>query len=262
MCGRYSLTTPIDQLLRRLHGPLPPGLVEHHLPRSQVRPGEPLLLQRQEHGRLEAGLALWGLLPEWSKDPLGRRRPINARAETVAEKASFRGPWRHRRALVPADGFYEWQSRTDPATGQVWKQPWLFRRRDQAPFWLGGLWDRWLGPDGSEVETCCLLTCAPNLLLARVHDRMPVVIPDGLEEPWLEPLDGPGLRALEPLLQPWDPAAWEAVKVRFAPAGGAVAEGGDGVVEAKAVAEAVAVAEAGAAAAEAGAAEQGELWPA
>jgi putative SOS response-associated peptidase YedK len=213
MCGRYSLTTPIDQLLQRLKGPLPAGLVEHYLPRPQVRPGEPLLLQRQEHGRLEVALTLWGLLPEWSKEPLGRRRPINARAETVAEKASFRGPWRHRRALVPADGFYEWQTRTDPATGRPWKQPWLFRRRDRQPFWLAGLWDRWVGPDGSEVETCCLLTCAPNLLLARVHDRMPVVIPTGLEDPWLEPRDGPGLRALEPLLQPWDPASWEAVRL-------------------------------------------------
>jgi hypothetical protein len=128
---------------------------------------------------------------------------------------SYRALFEAARALLPADGFFEWQSRIDAGTGRSYKQPWLFRRRDQAPFWLGGLWDRWVGPDGSEVETCCLLTCAPNPLLARVHDRMPVVIPDGLEEPWLEPLDGPGLRALEPLLLPWDPAAWEAVKVEM-----------------------------------------------
>ena len=230
MCGRFSLTTPLDQLLGRLKGPLPPGLVEHYVPRPQVRPSEPVLLQRQEHGRLEVGLALWGLLPAWSRDPLARRRPINARAETLVERASFRGPWRHRRALVPADGFYEWQRRTDPATGRQWKQPWLFRRRDRAPFWLGGLWDRWLGPEGSEVDTCCVLTCAPNLLLARVHDRMPVVIPSGLEDPWLEPCDGPALKALEPLLHPWDPAAWEAVPVRFE-AGAAPEEPGDGTAQ-------------------------------
>lgn len=213
MCGRYALTTSLDRLLPRLKGPLPAGLAAHYAPRAEVWPGEPVLLQRLEHGRPEVALALWGLLPDWAREPRGLRRPINARAETVAERPFFRGPWRHRRALLPADGFHEWQTRTDPGTGRVWKQPWLFRRRDRAPFWLGGLWERWIGADGGELETCAILTTAPNDLLARVHDRMPVLIPDGLEEPWLEAADGPSLRALEPLLAPWDPAAWEAVKL-------------------------------------------------
>ena len=73
------------------------------------------------------------------------------------------------------------------------------------------------GPDGGELESCVVLTTAPNDLLRRVHDRMPVVIPQGLEEAWLEPTDGPGLRALEPLMGPWDPAAWEAVKLERMP---------------------------------------------
>ncbi|MFN9922618.1 MAG: SOS response-associated peptidase [Cyanobacteriota bacterium] len=219
MCGRFSLTTPLEQLQTRWQGSLPAGLPEHYAPRPEVRPGEPVLLLRQEHGRQAGALALWGLVPEWSKDPLALRRPINARSETVAEKPFFRGPWRHRRALLPADGFYEWQRRTDPATGKAWKQPWLFRRRDRAPFWLGGLWDRWCGPDGGELESCVVLTTAPNDLLRRMHDRMPVLIPDGLEEAWLEVVDGPGLRALEPLMQPWDPAAWEAVRLEPRPAG-------------------------------------------
>lgn len=213
MCGRYSLATSLDRLLPRLKGPMPPGLEAHYAPRPQVRPGEPVLLQRQEHGRLEVALALWGLVPNWCPDPGARRRPINARSETVAEKPFFRGAWRHRRALIPADGFYEWQRRTDGATGKLWKQPWLFRRRDRAPFWLGGLWERWTGADGTELETAVILTTAPNDLLARVHDRMPVLIPDGLEQAWLAPVDGAGLRALEPLMAPWDPAAWEAVKL-------------------------------------------------
>jgi putative SOS response-associated peptidase YedK len=213
MCGRYSLTSALDQLLPRLRGPLPEGLLEHYAPRPQVRPGEPVLLQRQEHGRLEVGLALWGLVPAWSRDPRGLRRPINARSETVAEKPFFRGPWRHRRALLPADGFHEWQRRRDPATGREWKQPWLFRPRSREPFWLGGLWERWIGADGGELDTAVILTTAPNDLLRRVHDRMPVVIPTGLEEAWLEPADGPTLRALEPLLAPWDPAGWEAVRL-------------------------------------------------
>lgn len=210
MCGRYSLTTPLDQLLLRLKGPFPEGLVDHYAPRSQLRPGEPVLVQRQEHGRPEVGLTLWGLLPAWSRDGLLRRRPINARSETVADKPFFRGAWRHRRCLLPADGFFEWSAK---------KQPWEIRRRDGQPFWLGGIWDRWIGSDGSEVESCCVLTTAPNALVQPIHDRMPVVIPDGLEEAWLEPCDGPALRALQPLMGMWDPASWQAEPLERMPPG-------------------------------------------
>lgn len=215
MCGRYALTSPLEQLLPLLQGPLPPGLRQHYAPRSQVCPGDPVLIQRQEHGQLGVALALWGLLPEWSRDPLAAHRPINARSETVIEKASFRGPWPHRRALLPADGFYEW---TGPKGA---RQPRLIRRRDRSPFWLGGLWDRWIGPDGSEVDSCCVLTTEANALIRPIHGRMPVVLPDGLEQAWLAPLDGPGLRALEPLMAPWEPADWEVVPLAALPRPGA-----------------------------------------
>ena len=203
MCGRFSLTSALDQLLRRLPASLPDGLAAHYAPRRLIAPGEPVLIVRHEHGRSAAALVLWGLVPEWVKDPLApgpdgrtRPRPFNARSETVAEKATFRGSWRHRRCLIPADAFFEKGHRIAPASGE--------------PFWLAGLWERWIGPDGSELETCCVLTTRPNALMAPLHERMPVLIPDGLEEPWLAPLDGPGLRALEPLLEPWDPAGWHA----------------------------------------------------
>jgi putative SOS response-associated peptidase YedK len=161
-----------------------------------VCPGEPLLIQRQENGRLQVGLALWGLLPDWVKDPATAHRCLHARAETVALKPSFRAAWRHRRCLIPADAFWE--------QGQ-----WL-RRRDGDLFWLAGLWERWIGPDGSELDSCCVLTTTPNALVAPIHRRMPVVIPNGLEQAWLEPTDGHGLRALEPLLLPWDGGDWQA----------------------------------------------------
>ncbi len=194
MCGRFSLTTSIDRLLPRFRGEWPPGLVDHYAPRRLIRPGEPLLLQRQQQGRFEVAFALWGLLPAWAKDPGAAYRPINARSETVGEKASFRGPWRHHRCLIPADAFFEGGQRLARSDGQ--------------PFWLGGLWDRWLGADGSQLDTCCILTTRPNALIAPLHDRMPVLIPAGLEEAWLTPSAGPGLRALETLLQPWDPHDW------------------------------------------------------
>ena len=195
MCGRFSLTTALDRLLPRLGDSVPEGLLEHYAPRQRIPPGEPVLVLRQEHGRIGTALMLWGLLPEWSRDPLAGPRPFNARSETVAEKASFRGPWRHRRCLLPADAFSE--------KGR------LIRRRDRAPFWLAGLWDRWIGPEGSEVESCCVLTTAANGLIRPLHDRMPVILPDGLEQAWLAPADGPQLRALQPLLAGWDPAGWE-----------------------------------------------------
>lgn len=201
MCGRFALTAAIDRLLPRLGGELPAGLAAHYAPRPLVQPGDPVLVLRQDHGQIGPALMLWGLLPEWSKDPLGRhgagQRPFNARSETVAEMASFRGPWRHRRCLLPADGFYE--------KGR------LIRRRDRGLFWLAGVWDRWIGPDGSELESCCVLTTAPNALIAPLHNRMPVLIPDGLEEAWMAPADGPALRALVPLMAGWDPQGWELV---------------------------------------------------
>jgi putative SOS response-associated peptidase YedK len=215
MCGRYSLTTAIDQLLPRLRGPLPEGLEEHYLPRVQVRPSEPVLIQRETEGHPEVALVRWGLLPAWLKDPRGRSRPINARSETVAEKPYFRGAWRQHRCLLPADGFYEWRApaAAAPGSGRPRKQPYRIRRRDGAPFWLGGLWDRWLGADGSELETCCILTTAPNDLLRPIHERMPVVVPDAQVEPWLLARGAAPLRQLEPLLRPWDPRGWEALQL-------------------------------------------------
>lgn len=195
MCGRYSLTSRLDALLPRLRGPLPAGLERHYAPRPLIRPGEPLLIQRLEQGQPVVDLALWGLLPAWVRDPRGAARPINARSETVAEKPSFRGAWRHRRCLIPADAFFE--------------KGWRIARRDGAPFWLGGLWERWLGADGEQLDSCCVLTTRPNALIAPIHGRMPVVIPEGAEGLWLGAADGAGRRRLLPLLEPWDPAAWQ-----------------------------------------------------
>jgi putative SOS response-associated peptidase YedK len=195
MCGRYSLTSRLDALLPRLRGPLPAGLERHYAPRPLIRPGEPLLIQRREQGQPVVDLALWGLLPAWVRDPAGAPRPINARSETVAEKPSFRGAWRHRRCLIPADAFFE--------------KGWRIARRDGAPFWLGGLWERWLGADGEQLDSCCVLTTRPNALIAPIHGRMPVVIPEGAEGLWLGAADGAGRRRLLPLLEPWDPAAWQ-----------------------------------------------------
>ncbi|WP_413327175.1 SOS response-associated peptidase [Synechococcus sp. MIT S9503] len=197
MCGRFALSTPLKQLPSVLQHRMDREHQDRYAERDLIVPGEPLLAFRSDQSGPEASLMLWGLIPGWQKDPAKGPRPFNARAETVAEKPSFRGAWRHRRCLLPASCFFE--------KGRA------IRRIDRHSFWLAGLWERWLGGDGSEVDTCTILTTTPNDLVRPLHQRMPVVIPEGLEEAWMAPVHGQQLRALEPLLAPWDPSGWEVV---------------------------------------------------
>ena len=197
MCGRYALATPLSQLPAVLLESMGQEHRNRYAPRDLIVPGEPLLAYRSDQSGPEASLMLWGLIPGWLKDPSQGPRPFNARSETVADKPSFRGSWRHRRCLIPASCFFE--------KGRA------IRRIDRQPFWLAGLWERWLGSDGSEIDTCTVLTTSPNQLIKPLHHRMPVLIPHGLEEDWMAALDGQQLRALEPLLSPWDPSGWEVV---------------------------------------------------
>ena len=197
MCGRYALATPLSQLPTVLLDSMDQEHQTRYAPRDLIVPGEPLLAYRSDQSGPESSLMLWGLIPGWLKDPSEGPKPFNARSETVADKPSFRGSWRHRRCLIPASCFFE--------KGRA------IRRIDRQPFWLAGLWERWLGSDGSEVDTCTVLTTSPNQLVKPLHHRMPVLIPHGLEEAWMAALDGQQLRALEPLLGPWDPNGWEVV---------------------------------------------------
>ena len=197
MCGRYALSTPLSKLPAALLHSMDQEHRTHYAPRDLIVPGEPLLVYRSDQSGPETSLMLWGLIPGWLKDPSQGPRPFNARSETVADKPSFRSSWRHRRCLIPASCFFE--------KGRA------IRRIDRQPFWLAGLWERWLGSDGSEVDTCTVLTTSPNQLIKPLHHRMPVLIPHGLEEAWMAALDGQQLRALEPLLGPWDSSGWEVV---------------------------------------------------
>ncbi len=194
MCGRFALTTDAAALPESIRERMSDVHLLRYAPRDLILPSEPVLGLRQDERKTESALMLWGLIPSWSKDPSVGPRPINARSETVSEKASFRSAWRHRRCLIPATGFFEKNQ--------------FVRRLDRRPFWLAGLWERWLGADGSELDTCTILTTAANKLIQPLHDRMPVLIPDGLEEAWLDVADGNELRALEPLLTGWDPQGW------------------------------------------------------
>lgn len=156
-------------------------------------------------GRELVGLR-WGLVPGWARDPAIGARLINARSETVAEKPSFRKAFERRRCLVPMSAFYEWRK-----TGRKGGEPWAFRRADDGPFAVAGLWERWTAQDGGELQTCALLTTTPNELIAPVHDRMPVILPPEAYEAWLDAESRP--TALTALLVPFPAHALRAHRV-------------------------------------------------
>jgi putative SOS response-associated peptidase YedK len=188
MCGRFSLYTPVRDLAEWLGLPEVPSLE----PRYNVAPTQPVAAVRAGPGGGREFVTLrWGLVPPWSTDRAIGNRHINARAETAADKPSFRSAFRQRRCLVPADGFYEWRA----AGGR--KQPIHFRLKGGGPFAFAGLWERWQAPGGPAVESCAILTTAANDLVQQAHDRMPVILDPTGYEAWLDPsvCDPPALAA-------------------------------------------------------------------
>ncbi len=185
MCGRFTLTDPTQLDAEALGVALLPPLSA----RWNVAPPQPVLLvRRARDGGREALLARWGLIPSWAKDPAIGNKLANARAETLAEKPSFRTAWARRRGLVVADGFFEWQV----VPGARSKQPWWITMRDRRPFTFGALWETWTAPDGETVVSCTLVTTAPNALMAPIHDRMPVIVAPQDRARWLgEGADAP-----------------------------------------------------------------------
>ena len=168
MCSLYSLRRPADEA-RNLFNYIQQVAFP---PRPYVTPGSPIAIIRAGHdGKPEFALTRWGFVPSWTKEILPGRPLINARAETVYEKASFKNAIRRRRCLIPADGFYEWQG---DVPGQ--KQAWFIHRKDDALFAFGGIWEHWMAPDGSELETAAMLTTSSNLPVSDIHDRSPVVV--------------------------------------------------------------------------------------
>ncbi len=178
MCGRFTLVAPGPVLAEEFGAPPP----EELSPRYNIAPSQPVLAVRLSvrTGSREFALLRWGLIPSWAQDPAIGHRMINARAETVAEKPSFRGPFRHRRCLVPASGFYEWKVEGEG------KRPFYIRRRDGRPLAIAGLWDSWKSPEGPPVESVTLITTGANDTLAPIHDRMPVILPPEAFGVWLD----------------------------------------------------------------------------
>jgi putative SOS response-associated peptidase YedK len=180
MCGRYTLTTPVERLAQEFG--FDASSVELP-PNYNVAPTQQVAAVLEEGGERHLELLRWGLIPSWADDPSIGSRMINARSETAPEKPSFRRAFRERRCLFPADGFYEWW-RTNGA-----KQPYYIRMKEGRPFAFAGLWESWKD-DGPEIRSCTILTTGPNDLLAEIHDRMPVILPAGSYDAWLDPEAG------------------------------------------------------------------------
>jgi putative SOS response-associated peptidase YedK len=178
MCGRFTLTAPRKALAKLF----PRFDVPDLFPNYNVAPTQAVLAVRVPHGqdKPEPALLKWGLVPSWADDPAIGNRMINARAETAAEKPSFRSAFRKRRCLLLADGFYEWGK----SGGK--KQPYLFRLKEGEPFAFAGLWEHW-ERDGKVIDSCTILTTDPNELVKPLHDRMPVILSPRDFNPWLDP---------------------------------------------------------------------------
>jgi putative SOS response-associated peptidase YedK len=185
MCGLYSLAKSADEVASLFRLGSTPMLA----PRQHVTPGGPIAILRPENGALALVHVRWGLIPSWVKQVQPGKPLTNARAETVLEKASFKHAMKRRRCLIPADGFYEWQGETGR------KQPWLFRRPDFSCFAFAGLWESWMGADGSEMESAAIITIEANRMVGEIHNRMPVVILPEDYARWLDCTNVPDVEA-------------------------------------------------------------------
>ena len=203
MCGRFvSASTPQD-LAAFLDAPV--IRTESLEERYNVAPTDPVYAVAEHDGERVLGQFRWGLVPHWAKDRSVGARMINARAETLRSK--FGRAFERRRCLVPADGFYEWETRPDGT-----KQPWFIHRADGAPMAFAGLWEVWRepgAPDGTPpLRTCTIVTTDANEVVAPLHDRMPVLLAPSDWDRWLA-RDNHDIAALERLLVPADPRSVE-----------------------------------------------------
>ncbi len=170
MCGRFGLFSELDDLAEQFNF-APTVVRDIYRPRWNIPPTEPVLTIHADDDNRSARVMRWGLMPSWTRQPSGSRRPLfNARAETVSQRSSFRQAFATRRCLLPANGFYEWRKDSSGGKTPVW-----FHHEGKTPIAFAGIWSA--ARDGDDVtESCAIITCAANELVAPVHDRMPVIL--------------------------------------------------------------------------------------
>jgi putative SOS response-associated peptidase YedK len=195
MCGRFTQTSSSSEIAKAFDlAQVPPLEPKYNIaPTQQVA----AIIRSNPDSDREFKELRWGLIPHWAKDQSIGNKLINARAETVAEKPSFRSAFRHSRCLIIADGFYEWKRLEDG------KQPFYIQRQDSLPFAFAGLWTTWQPQGGETMNTCTIITTEANEIMQPIHDRMPVILESIDYDLWLDPsVQKPEL--LQPLLQPYN----------------------------------------------------------
>jgi putative SOS response-associated peptidase YedK len=211
VCGRYTLATPNPAEVRAR---FPIGESVEVRRRYNVAPGDEVLaVTTDRDGNPRGELLRWGLVPSWAERPDTGLKMINARVETVADRAAFRRAFERYRCLIIADGFYEWRRRPDGP-----KQAFHITRGDGGLFAFAGLWSIWHGDDGQTLRTCTIVTAPANRAIVSLHDRMPVILAPDAEPAWLEHAQPRerlhellrGLPARETALRPVGPAVNDA----------------------------------------------------
>ena len=192
MCGRYGSFLPPEAIARLFHTA---GALPNVAPSWNVAPSQQAMVVRRhpESGERHLDLLTWGLVPHWTKDLRAARRLINARAETVATSPMFRDAFARRRALIPAQAFYEWQRTENGA-----KQPYAIARRDGETLALAGLWEGWRSPEGEVLRSFAIIVTAANATTAPIHDRMPVIVEPPDWPLWLGETEGDATSLLHP----------------------------------------------------------------
>jgi putative SOS response-associated peptidase YedK len=194
MCGRFTLSQTIEALAQNFDVKRLPEVE----PQYNIAPTQMVLavLYNSETKEREFQQLYWGLIPSWAKDREIGSKLINARAETIAEKPTFRSAFKHRRCLIVADGFYEWKQQSSK------KQPFYFCLQDKQLFCFAGLWEQWKPSEKEQIASCTILTTQPNELVQAFHNRMPVILKPQDYDLWLDPqVQTP--ETLQPLLNPY-----------------------------------------------------------
>ncbi|PKN10483.1 MAG: hypothetical protein CVU72_01040 [Deltaproteobacteria bacterium HGW-Deltaproteobacteria-7] len=189
MCGKFVLITDLKNIQNNFNIQ---NVLYEHQPSWNISPGQLIPAVIHHNGKNQLVCFRWGLIPSWSKDPSMAHKLINARAETVDKKPSFRDAFKKRRCLIVADGFYEWKREGNK------KMPLYYYLKSGRPFGFAGLYETWITPDKKQINTCTIITTSANELIAPVHDRMPVILSNDQEKVWLgsNPSDVPALLSL------------------------------------------------------------------
>lgn len=192
MCGRFTLTINLSVIVKSFSVQ---EVAHEYKPSNDISPGQQIpAIIHDDKNRLVS--FRWGLIPSWAKDPSIGNKMFNARAETIAEKPSFRDAFKKRRCLIIADGFYEWQ-KLEKGT-----RPFYISLKSGEPFGFAGLYETWMSPGNKPVDTCTIVTTEPNTLIKPIHDRMPVIVKKDKESLWID-LGVQDKKELMPILKPY-----------------------------------------------------------